>query len=56
MFSYCIVIVFSGILYAYLWMQNKKKIANQPLDEKFETETAFQDLTDTENPNFRYAL
>jgi hypothetical protein len=52
---YCILIVTSCLWYAYLRSQNKKR---EKLDLKAEMrdELAFRDLTDDENPYFRYVL
>jgi hypothetical protein len=53
--SYIICIVSSAALYALLWFANKKKEA-VPVNEEEKQRLAFQDLTDMENPYFRYVL
>ena len=51
--SYVICIVASLALYAVLYLENKKRDAI-PVDEEERAKLAFQDLTDKENPYFRY--
>lgn len=53
MYSYIICIVASTTLYFVLRAENKKKMA-LPDDETERAKLAFQDLTDKENPYFRY--
>jgi len=43
-------------LYIVLWRANKAKEALGPVDEDEKAKLAFQDLTDKENPYFRYVL
>ncbi|KAJ5002779.1 hypothetical protein K4K48_012890 [Colletotrichum sp. SAR 10_66] len=50
---YVICILASGTLYYVLWSENKKRDA-LPVDEEERAKLAFQDLTDKENPYFRY--
>jgi MFS family permease len=52
---YCITIVAAGVLYVVLWRENKKRDARQ-VDEAERDRIAFMDLTDGENPYFRYVL
>jgi len=52
---YCILIVASCIWYVYLRQQNKKR-DRLDLNEVTRDEVAFKDLTDDENPYFRYVL
>jgi hypothetical protein len=42
-------------LYYVLWRENKRRDAMQ-VDELERDKLAFQDLTDKENPYFRYVL
>lgn len=53
--SYCIVIVLAIVLYVLLWRENKKRGA-LPINEAERDSFAFKDLTDKENPYFRYVL
>ena len=53
--SYCITITASVALYYVLWRENKKREA-LPIDEDERDRLAFMDLTDKENPYFRYVL
>ncbi|KAB5542477.1 major facilitator superfamily domain-containing protein [Coniochaeta sp. 2T2.1] len=53
---YCITIASSAALYYVLWRANKAKEALGPVDESEKAKLAFQDLTDKENPYFRYVL
>jgi len=53
--SYCITILASLTLYYVLWRENKRRAALQ-LDDEEGDKLAFQDLTDKENPYFRYVL
>jgi hypothetical protein len=53
--SYIICIAASATLYLVLAAANKKKAA-APEDETERAKLAFQDLTDMENPYFRYVL
>ncbi|GKT43555.1 putative transporter [Colletotrichum spaethianum] len=50
---YVICILASGALYYVLWSENKRRAA-LPVDEEDRAKLAFQDLTDKENPYFRY--
>ena len=50
-----ICIVCSCALYVVLYRANKRK-DQHPEDEAERAKLAFQDLTDKENPYFRYAL
>ncbi|KAJ5825180.1 hypothetical protein N7474_002318 [Penicillium riverlandense] len=52
---YCITIVAALLLYHVLWRENKLRSALD-LDEVQRDTIAFDDLTDKENPFFRYAL
>lgn len=54
--SYCITIASSVALYVVLWRANRAKEALGPEDEAEKAKLAFQDLTDKENPYFRYVL
>ncbi len=53
--SYIICIAASATLYVVLMAANRKKAA-VPEDETERAKLAFQDLTDKENPYFRYVL
>ena len=53
--SYCIVIVLATILYLVLRTENKRR-ESLGLDDDGRDRMAFQDLTDKENPYFRYVL
>lgn len=53
--SYCFIIVCAGALYFVLWSANKKKERIE-YNEAEKDKLAFQDLTDKENPYFRYVL
>ena len=55
-YSYCITIASSAALYFVLRRANKAKEALGPVDETEKAKLAFQDLTDKENPYFRYVL
>ncbi|KIY00055.1 uncharacterized protein Z520_03740 [Fonsecaea multimorphosa CBS 102226] len=44
-----------GALRAYVYMQNKARDAKGTVTESDLSETAFADMTDRENPNFRYS-
>ncbi|KAL8659277.1 MAG: hypothetical protein Q9202_007195 [Teloschistes flavicans] len=52
---YCIVILLAIVLYVVLWKENKKR-GTLPLNEAERDSFAFRDLTDKENPYFRYVL
>lgn len=52
---YCICIVASAALYFVLWSENKRR-ERLPVDEAERDKLAFMDLTDKENPYFRYVL
>jgi hypothetical protein len=54
--SYCITILASIALYIVLRQENKKREALHMNDEVERDKFAFQDLTDKENPYFRYQL
>ena len=54
--SYCITIASSVALYIVLKRASKAKEALGPVDEVEKAKLAFQDLTDKENPYFRYVL
>lgn len=54
-FSYCITILASIALYFVLRRENAKKEAIE-VDETEKAKLAFQDLTDKENPYFRYVM
>jgi hypothetical protein len=51
--SYVICIVASLVLYIVLRRENKARSV-MPMDEAESAKLAFQDLTDKENPYFRY--
>ncbi len=51
--SYAICILASIALYAVLYLENKRR-NTLPVDEEERSKLAFQDLTDKENPYFRY--
>lgn len=53
--SYCIVIVLATVLYFVLRRENRRRDALQ-LNEEDRDRLAFNDLTDKENPYFRYVL
>lgn len=53
--SYCITIVSASTLYIVLRRENKKREAFQG-DERERDRLAFKDLTDKQNPYFRYVL
>ena len=52
---YCIVIVLAVVLYVLLRRENKRR-EGLALDEEQREKWAFKDLTDRENPYFRYVL
>ncbi|KAH7128427.1 allantoate transport protein [Dendryphion nanum] len=52
---YCITIAAAAALYYVLWRENKKRDAFQGTEEERDR-LAFMDLTDGENPYFRYVL
>ena len=52
---YCITIVSATALYFVLWRENKKREAIE-VDERERDRLAFKDLTDKQNPYFRYVL
>jgi MFS family permease len=52
---YCITIAAAGALYIVLWRENKKRDSREA-DEVEKDRMAFMDLTDGENPYFRYVL
>ncbi|KAL9045747.1 MAG: hypothetical protein Q9214_001263 [Letrouitia sp. 1 TL-2023] len=52
---YCIVIILAILLYVLLSRENARR-DNLPKSEEQRDQTAFQDLTDGENPYFRYVL
>ncbi|KAJ5919296.1 hypothetical protein N7466_010239 [Penicillium verhagenii] len=52
---YCITIAAAVALYFVLWRENKAR-DNMELDEVLRDKIAFDDLTDKENPFFRYVL
>ena len=54
-FSYCIVIVLAMMLYYVLSSENKRRESVR-VDEEERDGLAFKDLTDKENPYFRYVL
>ncbi len=54
MVSFSIVLV--SALYFYLHFENRKRDMRAPVDSQAMEDTAFSDLTDRENPNFRYRL
>lgn len=53
--SYCITIASSCALYIVLYRENKRRDILR-LDEVERDKLAFQDLTDVQNPYFRYVL
>lgn len=53
--SYCITILASGALYYVLWKENRNRGTLEGDDEQRD-KLAFKDLTDKENPYFRYVL
>lgn len=55
MVSYCITIAASVALYYVLWNENKKRGLGE-VDVEARDKLAFNDLTDKENPYFRYVL
>ncbi|PYH92157.1 MFS general substrate transporter [Aspergillus ellipticus CBS 707.79] len=52
---YCITIAAAAALYAVLWRENRRRDA-MDLDDSQRDKLAFQDLTDKQNPFFRYVL
>ncbi|KAH8708457.1 major facilitator superfamily domain-containing protein [Phaeosphaeriaceae sp. PMI808] len=52
---YCITVAAAVALYVVLWRENKRRDA-VPVDEAERDRLAFMDLTDKENPYFRYVL
>jgi MFS family permease len=52
---YCITITAAGALYVVLWRENKKRDGRE-IDDAEKDRMAFMDLTDGENPYFRYVL
>ena len=55
LFSYCIVIVVAIAMYFLLKRENRRREALQ-LNEDERDKLAFMDLTDKQNPYFRYVL
>lgn len=53
--SYCLVIVLAIVLYLHLRRENQRR-DTLVLDEAERDKMAFRDLTDGENPYFRYVL
>jgi hypothetical protein len=53
--SYCITIAAAVALYAVLMRENRKR-EGLDVDEHERDRLAFMDLTDKENPYFRYVL
>ncbi|RYP92819.1 hypothetical protein DL770_001099 [Monosporascus sp. CRB-9-2] len=53
---YCITILSSAALYIVLQKENKRREATVVEDETERSKLAFQDLTDKENPYFRYVM
>lgn len=53
--SYCITITAAVVLYFVLLRENRKRDAI-PIDPAERDKLAFMDLTDKENPYFRYVL
>ena len=53
--SYCIVIILAGVLYILLRQENRRRDSMR-LSEEERDQMAFMDLTDKENPHFRYVL
>ena len=53
--SYCITIAAAVALYLVLRRENKKR-DGIPINEMERDKLAFMDLTDKENPYFRYVL
>lgn len=53
--SYCITIAAATALFLVLRRENKKR-DSIPIDEAERDKLAFMDLTDQENPYFRYVL
>ena len=54
-FSYCIVIALAMTLYYVLYTENKRRESLR-VDEEERDGLAFKDLTDKQNPYFRYVL
>lgn len=52
---YCVTIAAATALYVILWRENKRREA-YPINEDERDKLAFRDLTDKENPYFRYVL
>lgn len=52
---YVICITAAAVLYWVLWRENKRR-DERPVDEEERAKLAFMDLTDKENPYFRYVL
>jgi hypothetical protein len=53
--SYCITILTASALYIVLYRENKRRDAIE-LDERERDRLAFKNLTDKQNPHFRYVL
>ncbi|KAI9698809.1 MAG: hypothetical protein M1836_003919 [Candelina mexicana] len=53
---YCVVIVLAIALYLILRAENKRRDALPSLSEEERDRLAFRDMTDKENPYFRYVL
>lgn len=53
--SYCIVIILAIVLYVLLSRENSRR-DRLPQNETERDAFAFRDLTDEENPYFRYVL
>lgn len=54
-YSYCITILSASTLWLVLYRENKRRNAGE-LDERERDRLAFKDLTDKQNPYFRYVL
>lgn len=53
--SYVVTILAASVLYIILFRENKRR-EQLELDEREKDRVAFKDLTDVENPYFRYVL
>lgn len=54
--GYSVKLVSILVLYVYMYRENKRRDALGPADEKTAIELGMQDVTELDNPGFRYSL
>jgi len=54
--GYSVKLVSILVLYVYMYRENKRRDALGPADEKAAIELGMQDVTELDNPGFRYSL